>query len=89
MDIADRDIWRYAIFRGEKMRTVYPNLRKKMQQNGIGVAGLARHCEIKKLSCLLKLWGILPWKFTEVVRICRLFGETDAELLFVRLDIIS
>ena len=71
------------------MRTVYPNLRKKMQQNGVSPSDLARQCEITKLSCLLKLCGILPWTFTEVVQICRFFNDADAELLFVRLDIIS
>jgi len=71
------------------MRTVYPNLKKKMTENGIGVSDLAHHCKIRKLSCLLKLCGILPWKFTEVVLICHLFNDAKAELLFVRLDIIS
>jgi len=71
------------------MKIVYPNLRKSMTRNGVSPDDLAKHCEITKLSCLLKLYGILPWKFTEVVRICQLLGDAEAESLFVRLDIIS
>ncbi len=71
------------------MRTVYPNLQKKMVESGISPLDLARHCDITHISCLLKLLGVMPWKFTETVSICRLFSDADAELLFVRLDIIS
>ena len=71
------------------MKTVYPNLHKSMTSRGISPANLAEHCGITKLSCLLKLLGVLPWKFTEVVHICQLLGDTEAESLFVRLDIIS
>ena len=71
------------------MNTVYPNLKKKMTENGVSPFDLARHCEISKLSCLLKLYGILPWKLTEVLSVCRFFDDANAELLFVRLDIIS
>ena len=69
------------------MKIVYPNLQKKMIENGFGASDLARRCGITTLSCLLKLRGILPWKFTEVVQICRIFSDAKAELLFVRLDI--
>lgn len=71
------------------MRTVYPNLQKKMVERGISPSDLARECKITKISCVLKLLGFLPWKFTEVMQICRFFGDADAETLFVRLDIIS
>lgn len=71
------------------MRMVYPNLEKKMVEQGISPSDLARHCGIKQFPCKLKLLGVLPWKFTEVVSICRLFNDADAGLLFVRLDIIS
>jgi hypothetical protein len=71
------------------MKTAYPNLQKKMDEQGISPADLARHCNIAVIPCVFKLLGILPWKFTEVVRICRFFGDAEAELLFVRLDIIS
>lgn len=71
------------------MRTAYPNLQKKMEEQGISPSDLARHCDITTISCMLKLLGVLPWKFTEAVRICRLFGDAGAEQLFVRLDIIS
>ena len=68
------------------MRTVYPNLQNKMVETGLSPSDLARRCGITQLSCLLKLRGVLPWKFTEVVQICRIFGDANAELLFVRLD---
>lgn len=71
------------------MRTVYPNLEKKMTESGVSPADLADHIKIPKLSCTLKLLGLLPWNFTEVVLICCLFGDAEAERLFVRLDIIS
>jgi hypothetical protein len=68
---------------------VYPNLRKSMADHGISLDDLARWCGITTIGCWLRMYGLLPWKYTEVVRICQLLGNTDAELLFVRLDIIS
>ena len=71
------------------MKMVYPNLHKRMTEQGIDPDDLARCCGVTRLSIMLKLSGFLPWKFTEVLQICSLFGITDAESLFVRLDIIS
>lgn len=71
------------------MKTIYPNLQKKMIEQGVSPSDLADICEITKLSCTLKLLGIMPWKFTEVVRICTLLGTSEAERLFVRINIIS
>jgi hypothetical protein len=60
-----------------------------MEERGMTPSDLARQCDITLISCVFKLLGVLPWKFTEVVRICRIFGDAEAESLFVRLDIIS
>lgn len=71
------------------MKVIYPNLHRMMIERGITDKDLARHCDISRLSCLLKLSGFSPWTFTEVMQICQLFDVVDAESLFVRLDIIS
>ena len=71
------------------MKPIYPNLHKKMQESGVTVDDIAALCEITRFRCALKMYGVLPWTFTEVLRICRLLDDTNAESLFVRLDIIS
>ena len=71
------------------MKAVYPNLCEQMEATGVTAADLAAECNISKFRCLLKCYGLVPWKCTEVIAICRLLGQADAESLFVRLDIIS
>lgn len=71
------------------MRPIYPNLHKRMQECGVTMDDIAALCEITRIRCALKLYGVVPWTFTEVVRICRLLDDKNAESLFVRLDIIS
>jgi hypothetical protein len=74
---------------GYSIKTIYPNLQKKMIEQGVSPSDLAELCEITKLSCTLKLLGFTPWKYTEVVQICTLLGTSEAERLFLRLHIIS
>lgn len=71
------------------MRTVYPNLQRSLNERGISTKELAAHLGIKTLHCKFKMYGVSPWTFTEVLKICKLLEPADAELLFVRLDIIS
>ena len=68
------------------MKNTYPNLREKMADFGISVGELAAIAGIGTLKTRLKLMGILRWKLTEVVSICRFFSVTDVEKLFVQLD---
>lgn len=68
------------------MKNTYPNLQEKMEDFGFSARELAAIAGIGVLKTRLKLMGILPWKLTEVVRICGFFSVTDAESLFVQFD---
>lgn len=66
------------------MIPVYPVLRQRMREQGIGSKEVAAAAEISLLAFYMRILGIKQWELPEVVRICCFFRTSDAEHLFVR-----
>lgn len=66
------------------MISLYPILRQYMAQSGTSFSDLAVISGTNKIIFHMKMWGILQWKLTEVLKICCFFRTPDAEHLFVR-----
>lgn len=59
-------------------------LKRKMRECGTTSRELAAVTGITTFGVYLRLWGLKPWKLTEVLRICCFYNTTQAETLFVR-----
>lgn len=66
------------------MVTRYPNLHRKVVEEGIAYPEVAAIAGIRTLTLYLKLLGIKRWKLTEAVRICCFFNTQDTEHLFAK-----
>lgn len=60
----------------------YPNLNLKLIERGISIDDLAEIACLDASTIESKLNGTLPWKLTEVVRICIYLNYPDATHLF-------
>jgi hypothetical protein len=66
------------------MIVAYPRLRQYLRENEVSWSELAAVAGMNSITLHMKMWGILQWTLTEVLRICCFFRCPDAEHLFVR-----
>ena len=66
------------------MINLYPVLRQYMNRAGVSWSEMAAIAGVHNMVFHLRMWGIMQWKLTEVLRICCFFNTPDAEHLFVR-----
>ena len=64
------------------MNVIYPNLDKKLKENGLTYADLAKELCLPDDTLSQKIEGLLNWRLAEVICICRLLQESDAKFLF-------
>lgn len=67
------------------MDSVYPNLLKKLKEDGITTPFLAKNLNLTESSVSDKLMGLCDWKLHEAISVCCLLNEPNIELLFVQL----
>lgn len=67
------------------METVYPNLDAEIQKQNMSYRKLASLVGLSKYAMYRRINGQTDFKLTEVVRICQVLENLDANQLFLRL----
>ena len=64
------------------MKTVYPNLDMEIQKRDISYQKLARLVGLSKYAMYRRITGRTDFKLHEVIRICQVLENLDANQLF-------
>lgn len=67
------------------MKSVYPNLCKKLDDADISISRLARELNISESETYDKLGGVTPWLLSDAIIICQLLHTSDINFLFLQL----
>lgn len=67
------------------MNSVYPNLDVEIQKRNISYRKLADQVGLTKYAMYRRINGQTDFKLSEIVRICQILENLDAEQLFLRL----